>query len=244
MYRHTPPAAIKCPRCKKLMPPTDPASCACGTWLSAFAASVLLTDKERWQNHATRWWRVREPCPHCGDKMTLCNNEPGLLQGCEIHGYFIDADTVEHTSLAKGIDHVALARAREDEARVEAHREQQLREEQERDHEKREKAEAERRLRSELSLDLSAQQRRARARAWLEQESERERRDRERASVERAALRTVQLELDSAVGEEVAAVIRQLAERVSRLEDDKAELEEAVRVLADRVRALGARTVP
>src|SRR5687768_2573386 len=103
-YRGGEPVELTCPRCRKTkLPPLDVAECpTCGTWVSAFAASEVLTDNDRLENWLTRWWRVREPCPYCGDKMNLCGRDPGLLQGCLLHGYFIDKDVVEHTGLGRG----------------------------------------------------------------------------------------------------------------------------------------------
>lgn len=123
-YRGGELAELPCPRCKKTkLPPLDVAPCSkCGgMWVTAFAATEVLEDLR--PDPVTRWWRVREPCPDCGDKMTLYGAEPGLFQGCELHGYFIDADTVEHTKLGRGIDHAALERKRADRVRVDAERE-------------------------------------------------------------------------------------------------------------------------
>jgi hypothetical protein len=120
-----PPKAPTCPRCKKALPATDVAQCAkgCGTWVSQFASTEVLTDDDRKPDPVTRWWRVREPCPLCSEKMTLRGQDPGLLQGCDQHGFFIDADTIQHTGLARGVDIAALERKRADSGRVEAERE-------------------------------------------------------------------------------------------------------------------------
>jgi predicted RNA-binding Zn-ribbon protein involved in translation (DUF1610 family) len=126
-YRGGVAAELSCPRCGKPLPPLDVATCDCGTWLTAFAARHLLTDEERRANRVTRWWRVRAPCPMCGEKMLLRGVEPGLFQGCDGHGYWIDADTVEHTSLAGGVDLEELERKREDPEVVEAVREERER---------------------------------------------------------------------------------------------------------------------
>lgn len=145
-----PPAALACPRCSKRLPPLDVAACACGTWLTAFAAGEVLTDEERRADPVTRWWRVRAPCPMCGVKMVLRGSEPGLFQGCDGHGFWIDADTIEHTSLAKGVDAEALDRKRMDSAAMEAEQEGRERAELARATEHAEKAEAESRLRKAL----------------------------------------------------------------------------------------------
>src|SRR5688572_12258189 len=101
MYREAPTTLeLACPRCKAKLPPSDVARCRCGVWLSSFVAGVVLTDSERAPDPVTRWWRKREPCPHCGEQMVLCNpdSDPGHFQGCEGHGYWIDSDAVPHTS--------------------------------------------------------------------------------------------------------------------------------------------------
>lgn len=125
-YRGGELVELPCPRCKKTkVPPLDVAPCpSCGgTWVTAFAASEVFAADEIRFDPVTRWWRVREPCPACGDQMVLCGKDPGLFQGCELHGYFIDADAVAHTKLGKGIDHTALERKRADTDRVDAERE-------------------------------------------------------------------------------------------------------------------------
>jgi hypothetical protein len=125
-YRGGELVELPCPRCKKTkVPPLDVAPCSTcgGTWVTAFAASEVLGSDELRSDPVTRWWRVREPCPACGDKMLLHGKNPGLFQGCELHGYFIDADIVAHTKLGKGIDHAALERKRADTDRVDAERE-------------------------------------------------------------------------------------------------------------------------
>jgi hypothetical protein len=55
--------------------------------------------------------------------MTLRGSEPGLFQGCDAHGFWIDTDTVQHTGLARGVDEAALERKRNDRARMEAEHE-------------------------------------------------------------------------------------------------------------------------
>jgi hypothetical protein len=126
-YRDAPLAPIRCPRCTKPLPPLDVAACTCGTWVTAFAATEVLTAAERAADHITRWWKVRAPCPICGDKMVLRSDDPGHFQGCDGHGFWIDADAIPHTSLARGVDHEALARKRDDEVRVAADDEERQR---------------------------------------------------------------------------------------------------------------------
>jgi hypothetical protein len=120
-----PPKNLDCPRCAKPLPPTDVAAClhGCGTWISQFAATELLDETDMRLDPVTRWWRVRSPCPICREQMQLYGDDPGLLQGCAQHGFFIDADTIEHTGLAKGIDVAAIERKRADVERVQAERE-------------------------------------------------------------------------------------------------------------------------
>ena len=120
-YRGEAPRALACPRCEETLPPTDVAECAhgCGTWVSQFASTEVLTEQDRRPDLVTRWWRVRAPCPLCGEQMTLRGDDPGLLQGCDLHGYFIDADTIGRTGLARGVDQAALVRKRSDTARTE-----------------------------------------------------------------------------------------------------------------------------
>ncbi|MGE0547992.1 MAG: hypothetical protein AB7O24_28705 [Kofleriaceae bacterium] len=120
------PEEIDCPRCRKRrLPPTDVASCelGCGTWVSAFASTIVLTEVDRRSQGVTKWWRVREACPLCKEQMTLRGEQPGLLQGCDLHGFWIDADTIAHTGLANGVDQQALDRLRNDPQRIEAERE-------------------------------------------------------------------------------------------------------------------------
>lgn len=119
-YRVVPAEPLPCPRCKQPLPPLDVARCACGTWVSAFAAELVLTDEDRRRDPVKRWWRVLEPCPRCDDKMGLYGSEPGLLQGCELHGFWIDADTIAHTGLGRGVDVEAIERKRADPDEVDA----------------------------------------------------------------------------------------------------------------------------
>lgn len=123
-FRTGPEDAIQCPRCAKELPPRDVAPCitGCGTWVSAFAATEVLTEGDRTEDSITRWWRVRAPCPHCREKMTLRGEEPGFLQGCDVHGFWIDADAVRFTGLKQGVDEAALDAKRADTERVEAER--------------------------------------------------------------------------------------------------------------------------
>lgn len=153
-YRGSELEELTCPRCKKKLPALDVATCKCGgVWVTAFAATEVLSPVELQPDPVTRWWRVREPCPSCGEKMMLRGTEPGLFQGCDLHGYFIDADIVEHTRLARGIDYEALDRKRQDERRVTEEREAREREAARR---AKERAEIERREAELARADLGA----------------------------------------------------------------------------------------
>ena len=119
-YRSTEAQPLKCPRCSKQLPPVDVAACKCGTWLSAFAATEFLRPQEAVHDPVTRWWKVRAPCPICGEKMTLRGDDPGFFQGCDGHGFWIDADAIEHTGLARGVDLARLEHKRSDDKHVAA----------------------------------------------------------------------------------------------------------------------------
>lgn len=123
-FRAGPEDAITCPRCAKELPPRDVAQCVkgCGTWVSAFAATEVLSTTDRTEDSITRWWRVRAPCPHCREKMTLRGANPGFLQGCDVHGFWVDADAVRFTGLSAGVDETALDAKRSDTDRVDAER--------------------------------------------------------------------------------------------------------------------------
>lgn len=203
-YRAIPPAAIDCPRCKQRLPPQDVASDSCGTWVSAFAASEVLTDEERRHDPVTRWWRVRAPCPICGEQMLLRGIDPVLFQGCDGHGFWIDADIVEHTrQLSQGVDHAAIERKRADETRVEA--EQQAR------------MDAERRRAEDRATKERAEASLAAARATASWNDEESRAEVEAVMDERfGALRGYEVTMND---------YRALLERVVRLEARVAALE-------------------
>ena len=119
-YRSTEAQPLKCPRCSKQLPPVDVAECTCGTWVTAFAATEYLRPQETVHDPVTRWWKVRAPCLVCGEQMTLRGDDPGFFQGCDGHGFWIDAEVVEHTGLARGVDLARLERKRADDKQVEA----------------------------------------------------------------------------------------------------------------------------
>lgn len=143
-YREAPTDALKCPRCRAALPPLEIAACRCGTWVTALAAKVALTAADRHPDPGTRWWKVRPPCPMCGEQMHLCGDEPGHLVGCEGHGYWIDADAHAHTGLAKPVDAAALQQLHDsDEARQQAQAEREAAEtDRARAHADKERAEA------------------------------------------------------------------------------------------------------
>jgi Fe2+ transport system protein B len=175
--------------------------------------------------------------------MTLRNNtEPGLLQGCDVHGFFIDADTVQHTSIANGIDHDAIAAKLADEDAVAAANEKRLEAEQDRDAEKREKEEAEQRLRKDFSHMRTAEERREEAENFLRKESaaralERERKQQALDEVHQKEITGLMV----GVGPEVVALFVALEKRVRALESDKQMLETALRHVNERVDKLGNR---
>ena len=200
------PRELKCPRCAKPLPPLDVARCAkgCGTWVSLFAATEVLTKIDRKPDPVTRWWRVRAPCPVCSDKMALCGANPGYLQGCAIHGYFIDADTIQHTGLARGVDEAALERKRNDPDRVDAERIAVLQEEEAR---AQRKAEDQARA-AELDARFAARQR-------------------EIAETERRASlrREIEASVRAGTGGMLAELVVKLVDRVTALEARVTELE-------------------
>lgn len=146
-----------------------------------------------------------EPCPVCKDKMKLHGDEPGLLLGCEGHGFWIDADTIEHTGLARPYDAAAIERLRADEDAIAANEENRQRAEQQRaeDRLSRERAEAAvRKLEPRLVHDVPSTES-----------------PRSRAAVEAAYLETLDPRM------------RSLWRRVAELERQNAELERRVRSL-------------
>lgn len=119
-YREQPLEPLSCPRCNGQLTPTAVARCTCGVWVEAFVADIVLTAADRQPRRGLHWWRVRAPCPQCGVKMDVYGTEPGLLQGCDVHGFWIDADAVALTGLTNGVDFEAIDAKRSDEAAVEA----------------------------------------------------------------------------------------------------------------------------
>jgi hypothetical protein len=112
-YRGGQVIELWCPRCKTTkLPPLDVATCGgCrGVWVTAFASSVVLSASDLRRSHVS-WWRVREHCPLCDERMQTFG-DAAVFQGCEDHGYFIDADVVPQTGLANGIDHTAIEKKR------------------------------------------------------------------------------------------------------------------------------------
>jgi hypothetical protein len=161
----------------------------------------------------------------CGDKMVLCGEEPGLFQGCEAHGYFIDADTVDQTGLVRGIDHVAIRRLREDPSAVEAAELETQRvaaERAERDAEVHASERAVKRLfaaqRKRAELDEAERAKEE----YLTRERDRMRLERQRREQEREE-RLLMLRV--ALGERPA---KWLLERLAALEDTNAALERRV----------------
>lgn len=207
-YRGEPSAEVACPRCRKVLPPLDVAACACGTWISAFAASEVLAPDELEADATTAWWKVYAPCPLCGDKMTLRGHDDGHFQGCDGHGFWIDADAIAYTGLARGIPHAALARKRDDPDQLDAHREARAHAERERARRREDKVYREAALDARFHTERRAREQQAEARA---------------AFVREAAAGEATLDL------------RGLGRKLQRLERENAELKEQVRDLERRV---------
>lgn len=97
------------------MPPLDVATCdaECGTWVTADIATIALLTEELAEDRLTRWWRPRAPCPVCSEVMTVRGLGDGIFQGCSKHGYFIDAEVIQHTGLGRTgiVDEVERHRA-------------------------------------------------------------------------------------------------------------------------------------
>ena len=113
-------AELPCTRCGKVLPLLDVATCTCGTWLTPFAASEVLSAEERRIHRGSHAPYTCTPCPICKQQMFLRGAVPGLFQGCSCHGYWIDAEAADSTGLARGIDLEALERRRGDPAATEA----------------------------------------------------------------------------------------------------------------------------
>jgi hypothetical protein len=111
--------------------------------VTAFAASEAFAAHEIVENRLTRWWKVRAPCPLCSERMTLRGGEPGLFQGCELHGYWVDDDALAHTGLARDDLDRRLAAKRANPARIEHERKQreELEEQRAREREARQRSE-------------------------------------------------------------------------------------------------------
>jgi hypothetical protein len=147
---------FRCPRCKKhKLPAVDVAACpgGCGTLVSAFAATEIFDASELRVDAATRWWRPREKCVMCDDKMKLRGKEPGLFQGCDGHAFWVDRDAIAQTGLAKGVNEEKLEAKRNNTQLIEREHEARQKAEMAREEAKRAKEEAEGRLASGIVLD-------------------------------------------------------------------------------------------
>lgn len=228
MYRETDERdPLHCPRCRKQLPPLDVAACACGTWVTAFAASEVLSAEELAVDPITRWWRIRAPCPMCGEQMALRGVDPWFLQGCERHGFWIDADTIEHTRLGAA-DLGAIARKYNDPARADAERARLDRLEL--------AAAAERERVQLLAAAVSERADQARSRSWHAARLAAEALEREAraqaAAREREARSELPRRLRDVLGEDSARV---LLERLTELERKNDELSRRVTELEGRL---------
>jgi len=90
------------------------ASCVsgCGVWVSSEIASDALTGDELRPSRLPTWARVRVGCPVCGTQMTLRGHDMTLFQGCDPHGFWIDAPVVTQTGLGRPAVAARLAGAR------------------------------------------------------------------------------------------------------------------------------------
>jgi hypothetical protein len=115
-------ASIDCPRCNKRMPPGALAACSarCGVWVDASIAAEALMADERLPSRLTSWARERVGCPSCGTRMTLRGHDMMLFQGCDDHGFWIDAEVVGQTGLGRQVLAARLADARKRAAAVTA----------------------------------------------------------------------------------------------------------------------------
>jgi endogenous inhibitor of DNA gyrase (YacG/DUF329 family) len=118
-------ASIDCPRCNKRMPPGALAACSarCGVWVDASIAAEALMADERRPSRLTSWARERVGCPRCGTPMTLRGHDMTLFQGCDDHGFWIDAEIVGQTGLGRHELADRLAAARKQAAAMTAHEE-------------------------------------------------------------------------------------------------------------------------
>lgn len=228
VYRESPPIELGCPRCSKPLPPVDAAHCICGLWLTAWAANELLTEDELRIDRATHWWKVRAPCPMCGQKMLLRGTDQAHFLGCDGHGFWIDHETIEHTSIGHGVDHQALARKRADQDGMDAAREEAERAAQDRMAELRDKDLREAELAQKLGLGRPAPVPRAQRPA---KPKPREPAPPTAEMIEAQRAREAYERVSSAFSREVADY---LFDRLAALERRNAELEDRVRRLEAR----------
>src|SRR5512143_477704 len=115
-YRESQLTTIDCPRCGRSLPAATEGIGACiagcGVWVVAETAPELFAADELKPSRLTTWFRERSPCPHCSTQMTLRGHDMALFQGCDEHGFWIDADTVGQTGLGRPATAGRLARAR------------------------------------------------------------------------------------------------------------------------------------
>jgi hypothetical protein len=97
------------------MPPGAIAACGwgCGVWVNHEAARDALLPAELVKSRLTTWFRERVPCPHCAAVMSLRGYDMALFQGCDEHGFWLDAETAGQTGLARPGVAPQVERARE-----------------------------------------------------------------------------------------------------------------------------------
>lgn len=248
-----PSGKIDCPRCKKLLPPLDVATCdaQCGTWVTAEVASIALAAEELVEDRLTRWWRMRAPCPVCAETMKLHGVGQAIFQGCEKHGYFLDADIIMHTGLGRTgvVDAVEHYRASQEQARVDAVRRAAEREEQARIASEQQRLAEEKRRAEEAERAAENERRAAEKRANAEKRAaeKREKEERELAQMQarkerKAAEKRAAAEKERAQREQLRnALLTRVNEAIARgsadvLVDEIMRLDERVAAIEKKLR--------
>lgn len=212
----TPAGNIDCPRCGKPLPPLDIAACPdeCGTWVSAQVSTVTFDPDEVRENLVTRWWRVRAPCPICAEKMTLRGLDDIHFQGCDQHGFWVDADTISKTGLVRPDLRERIQRVHDDAdaQRAELERRARIKEKADRD---RERADAQARL------DADA---RERQRAEREAIRERQRTAAMRTSIEKNVIRALASGNAASLVDEIVRLQEMIVDLAERLTDVENQL--------------------
>lgn len=205
----TPAGELECPRCGKPLPPLDIAACPdeCGTWVSAQASTVTFDPDEVRENLVTRWWRVRAPCPICAEQMTLRGVLDVHFQGCDRHGFWVDADTISQTGLVRPDLRERIKRMHED---VEAQR-----------------AEIERRARAKANDQREREREEEQARLAAAQRHavrERQRSAAMRASIEENVARALASGKATSIVDEIVRLQEMIVDLAERLTDVEKKL--------------------